>query len=101
MKNEEKQIIAALKGRTDSILQFDIAGVFFSAVFAGVLMVPAYFAFNALIPIEHLEHGSTYYFIGIAILCSCVVILMTVIYVYWLKRNQKMRILFLQSVCND
>lgn len=39
LRVKEQEMIAEIKGRTDRVLEFDIAGVFFSAVFAGVFMV--------------------------------------------------------------
>jgi hypothetical protein len=41
---KEQELIADIKGRTDRVLQVDIAGVFFSAVFSGVLMVTKFFS---------------------------------------------------------
>ncbi|GJQ14789.1 hypothetical protein GpartN1_g6580.t1 [Galdieria partita] len=98
LRLKEQESIAEIKGRTDRVLEFDIAGVFFSAVFSGVLMVPAYFAFNMLIPIEHLKNGSTYYFIAVVIVCFIAIFMMAVFYAKWLRKNRKMRVLFAKSL---
>ncbi|KAK4528316.1 hypothetical protein GAYE_SCF54G6253 [Galdieria yellowstonensis] len=84
--------VEMLKRRTDRVLQVDIAGVFFSAVFSGVLMIPAFFAFNMLIPIEHLRNGSTYFFIAVVILCFVAIAVLAILYVRWLKGNERMRL---------
>lgn len=89
---KEQELIADIKGRTDRVLQVDIAGVFFSAVFSGVLMIPAFFAFNMLIPIEHLRNGSTYFFIAVVILCFVAIAVLAILYVRWLKGNERMRL---------
>ncbi|EME28375.1 uncharacterized protein Gasu_42130 [Galdieria sulphuraria] len=101
LRLKEQESIADIKGRTDRVLEVDIAGVFFSAVFSGVLLVPAYFAFNMLIPIEHLRNGSTYFFIAVVIACFVVIFIMTILYAKWLQKNRKMRVLFAKSLSLD
>ncbi|GJD12557.1 Putative metabolite transport protein YwtG [Galdieria sulphuraria] len=101
LRLKEQESIADIKGRTDRVLEVDIAGVFFSAVFSGVLLVPAYFAFNMLIPIEHLKNGSTYFFIAVVIACFVVIFIMTILYAKWLQKNRKMRVLFAKSLSLD